>query len=69
MNWKIPGDRTEPVITASKHIASSHGGSDVRRLPETCVIFEMGMAIPFVEDHFSTDTIIAHVPGFITDAV
>ncbi len=66
MNWKLPNDHTEAVITAQKHIASSHGGCDVTKLPETCVIFEMGMAIPFMEEHFQTYTIIQHLPGFIT---
>jgi len=67
MNWKLPNDHTEPVITAQKHIASAHGGSGVARLPETCVIFEMGMAIPFLEEHFQTHTIIQRLPGFITN--
>lgn len=67
MNWKLPNDNTEAVITAKKHIASSHGNSDVMQLPETCIIFEMGMAIPFMEEHFSTYTITEHIPGFITD--
>ncbi len=67
MNWKLPNDRTEPVITAQKHIASSHGGCDVTRLPETCIIFEMGMAIPFLEEHFQTYTILQRIPGFITN--
>lgn len=67
MNWKLPNDNTEAVITAKKHIASSHGNSNVASLPETCILFEMGMAIPFIEEQFSTDTIIEHVPGFITD--
>lgn len=67
MNWKIPNDNTEAVITAEKHIASSHGNSSVTQLPETCIIFEMGMAIPFIEECFSTETITEHIPGFITD--
>ncbi len=67
MNWKLPNDHTEAVITAQKHIASSHGGCDVTKLPETCVIFEMGMAIPFMEERFQTYTILQHTPGFITN--
>jgi len=67
MNWKLPNDATEAVITAKKHIASSHGNSGVASLPETCILFEMGMAIPFIEEQFATETIIEHIPGFITD--
>lgn len=67
MNWKLPNDNTEAVITAKKHIVSSHGNFNATPLPETCIIFEMGMAIPFIEEHFSTDTIMDHIPGFITD--
>lgn len=67
MYWKIPDDRTDAVITARKHIASSRGGS-VPQLPETCIIFEMGMAIPFVEENFPAYTITQHIPGFITDS-
>lgn len=67
MNWKLPDDNTEPVITARKHIASSHGNSEGISLPETCVIFEMSMAIPYIEKNFSVYTITEHIPGFITD--
>ena len=67
MDWKIPNDSTDAVITAEKHIASSHGNRSVPQLPETCIIFEMGMAVPFIEEQFSTYTITEHIPGFITD--
>lgn len=67
MDWKIPNDKTDAVITAQKNIASSHGNSSVPQLPETCIIFEIGMVIPFIEEHFSTYTITQHIPGFITD--
>jgi len=67
MNWKLPNDNTEPMITAQKHIASSHGNSDVLTLPETCIIFQMSMAIPYIEKELSTYTITEHIPGFITD--
>lgn len=67
MNWKLPNDNTEPMITAQKHIASSHGNADVLSLPETCVIFQMSMAIPYTEKEYSTYMITEHIPGFITD--
>lgn len=67
VQWKIPNDNTGAVITAKKHIASSHGNSNGTQLPETCVIFEMDMAISFIEKCFSTETITEHIPGFITD--
>lgn len=68
MNWRLPNDHSEAVITAQKHIASSHGEAASICLPETCVIFEMGMAIPYIEKHFSAVTITEHIPGFITDS-
>lgn len=67
MYWKLPNDNTEAVITAKKHIASAHGNSNTTSLPETCILFEIGMAIPYVEAQFSTETITEHIPGFITD--
>lgn len=67
MGWKLADDTTEPVITAKKHIASAHGNPDACKLPQTCVIFELGMAISFVESQYSTYTISEHIPGFITD--
>jgi len=67
MNWKLVNDNTEPVFTAQKHILSSHKHSDIQQLPETCMLFEMGSAISYIEELFSTYTIADRIPGFISD--
>lgn len=67
MKWRIPNDSTDPLITAEKHIESSHVGGRVSRepLPETCVIFEIGMALRFIESHFRTRTLLKKLPCFL----
>lgn len=42
MRWFDPEDRSEAVITAQRHVKSSHGTSAPPVLPEVCVLFEMG---------------------------
>lgn len=64
---KMPGDDTQAVITAQEHIRSAHGGAEVS-LPETCVLFEMGMALPFLQENFDTMTVSEHLPCFIADS-
>lgn len=65
MKWKLQNDCSAPVITAETHINSRHGGADSRLLPETCVIFEMGMALPFIESNFQTITRYETLPCFL----
>lgn len=53
------------VITAEKHIASQHGSSITNRLPKTCVIFEIGMAMEFIENNFETIELLDKLPCFL----
>lgn len=68
MRWKLPDDQSAPVITAERHAASAHGRTVSRALPPTCVIFEMGMALGYLEEHFSTVTLLENLPCFLEDA-
>ncbi len=68
MNWTLSGDSTAPVITAEKHIHSRHSNGDVSLLPKTCVIFEMGMALKFMEANFQTVTLFEKLPCFLEDS-
>ncbi len=65
MQWTLPGDDSPPVISAQKHIDSRHGGGRVGALPETCVIFEMGAALGFMEKEYKTVTLYDSLPCFL----
>ncbi|MBQ3222600.1 MAG: nucleoside phosphorylase [Clostridia bacterium] len=67
MRWKIEGDATRPVITPEEHVRSAHGG-EAARLPEICVLFEMGMALPFIEKNWDTVSLSDRLPCFIADS-
>lgn len=66
MRWRIEGDGTRPVITAEEHVRSAHASGGEIRLPETCVLFEMGMAISHLEKTMRTRTIAQELPCFIS---
>lgn len=68
MRWTLPDDLTPPVITAEGHIGSGHGNSDAVRLPGTCVIFEMGMAIPYIKERYDAIVLMEKLPCFIADS-
>lgn len=68
MNWMLSEDRTEPIITAQKHIASSHGGF-AGTLPETCVVFEIGMALGYLKSKYRTKTLCDRLPCFLENPV
>ena len=65
MNWTLPGDSTLPLITAEDHIKSAHGSDSPLRLPRTCVLFEMGMALSYLEEQFETVTLSQRLPCFL----
>ncbi len=68
MSWKLQNDQTAPVITAEGHARSAHGKGGAAHLPPTCVIFEMGMALPYIRQSFATRTLMEHLPCFLEDA-
>lgn len=65
MEWTLRNDVTMPIITAEKHVKSGHGSCNACALPETCVIFEIGMAMNYVEDNFETYTLSERLPCFL----
>ena len=68
MRWKIPGDAARPIITARQHIESAHAQGGAPNLPENCVLFEMGMALPFMEANFETHVLAENLPCFIASS-
>lgn len=68
MNWMLPDDRTPPVISAERHVQSGHGRAKIATLPETCVIFEIGMALRWIESHYETTLLYDHLPCFLEDS-
>jgi len=67
MRWTIEGDATRTVITAQEHVRSAHGGEQLR-LPEKCVLFEMGMALPFMRNNYDTIALSERLPCFIAES-
>lgn len=65
MRWAFSEDNTPAVITAEKHVRSSHGSGDIRELPETCVIFELGIGLRFLKENFDTVTLYDRLPCFL----
>lgn len=66
MKWFIEDDHTPPVITPEGMLQSEHGGNTTVCLPETCVLFEIGMAMRHLDDRFDTETLVEELPGFLT---
>ncbi|GKI14520.1 hypothetical protein CE91St44_10050 [Oscillospiraceae bacterium] len=68
MKWTFSKDNTEPIITAEKHIQSQHGRAGVGPLPQTCVIFEIGMALKFIESNYETIPLFDELPCFLENS-
>lgn len=62
MKWYDQNDKTAPIITAQGLLHSAHGAYTDVRLPETCVLFEIGMAMNHVERTFDTHVLIDKLP-------
>ncbi len=65
MKWRLPNDDTAPVITAQRMIKSSHGANTDIVLPETCVMFEIGMAMRYIEETRQADVLVEKLPCFL----
>lgn len=65
MQWCFDDDKTQPIITARRNIESDHGKYETSTLPETCVIFQMGGAISYIEQKFATITLSEKLPCFL----
>lgn len=63
--WLNDSDKTKPIITATEHIHSSHGNYTGTTLPQTCVLFEIGVAISHIESNYNTHTLIEKMPCFL----
>lgn len=62
MDWFLKNDHTPPVITAQGLQNSAHGERVEARLPETCVLFEIGMAMGHLEKAFETEVLLKRLP-------
>lgn len=63
-NWYHPEDDTAPIITAREHVRSAHGGADAP-LPETCVLFEIGMAMRHLKKRYKTRVLSERLSCFL----
>ena len=65
MRWFDLEDRSEAVITAQRHVKSSHGTSAPPVLPEVCVLFEMGRALDQLRQDYPCEVISERLPCFL----
>lgn len=63
--WRFDEDNSDAIITAGKHIISSHKGEGIVKLPPKAVIFCIGSGIDYLKRNFNTKTIIDRLPKFI----
>jgi purine-nucleoside phosphorylase len=63
--WMHNEDKSEPVITAKKHIDSSHKGGKMTKLPPKAVVFCMGCAMEYLKENYNAKVITKKVPKFI----
>ena len=63
--WTLPDDDTRPIITAREHISSAHATENLAALPPTCVLFEMGRGLKFLDQHYETVTYANSLPCFL----
>lgn len=63
--WFDDKDKTRPIITAKKHLKSSHGTKSDIKLPEVCIIYEMGKAIEYIENNYNTSVLFEQLPCFL----
>jgi len=65
MNWMLPKDRSESIISAKKHITSKHGFHIDGKIKETGFLFEMGYAIPMIQEKYPIVEVIEKLPCFL----
>lgn len=68
--WKHNEDNSEAVITAKKHIISSHRSEKAIALPlpSKVVIFCLGSAMEYLKNNYKTKVIMESIPKFIGDS-
>ncbi len=62
--WKFKKDNTPAIITAKKHIASSHSNK-IDKLPKTAILFFMRGGIEYTTKHCKTKKISNNFPRFL----
>jgi purine-nucleoside phosphorylase len=63
--WKHEEDNSEAIITAKKHVISSHKSEKAVNLPPKAVVFCIGSAIEYLKKNYITKVIIKKIPKFI----
>lgn len=63
--WRHQEDNSEAIITAQKHIGSSHKGGLIKKLPPKAVIFCIGSAMDYLKKNYATKVISEKLPKFI----
>ncbi|QTL97860.1 hypothetical protein GM661_07605 [Iocasia frigidifontis] len=65
-DWFNPNDDSKTIISAQEHIKSSHGYQNYNiKLGNTTLLFETGIAIPYIEENYDTSILIDKLPGFL----
>lgn len=65
MNFKHSADISSAIITAKKHILSSHRTEPIKELPKRVIIFCIGSAMDYLKKHYETKIIMNSIPKFI----
>lgn len=65
MKWRIAGDNSTPIITATGHVNSHHRRKGCDRLPETCVMFEFKRGMETFAKAFDTEILTEDLPCFL----
>ncbi|MGH4119145.1 nucleoside phosphorylase [Clostridium sp.] len=66
--WKHDEDISESIITAKKHVISSHRSERGLALPSKVVIFCMGSAMKYLKNNYKTKVIMKSIPKFIGES-
>jgi|SRR5690554_1759506 len=65
-DWFNPNDDSKTIISARKHIKSSHGYKNYHiKLGDITLLFETGVAVPYIEENYDTTILIDKLPGFL----
>lgn len=65
-DWFNSSDNSKAIISAQNHINSSHVNNNCNiKLGNTTLLFETGVAIPYIEENYDTSVFIDKLPGFL----
>ena len=65
MDWIIKNDQSPTIISAKKHINSSHGLKVENDMRDTAIVFELGYAMPLIQEKYKVVEVIERLPCFL----